>query len=349
MKRIITLILALVFLFSLVSCKGEEGPRPAIGGLHTKDGDLYPAEFLTFDETKVEFDLFRYYYLNYKNMYLEENDAYFEAEGAEEQLKTEIMDVMLDFYAIRFLAEENNVRLNKTDRKSVNADIEKTVEFYNGKEEFLEFLEESFMTEELYVYMMEYSAIYLKLFNKLYKDGGKLEWSDEKFFTYYDQNYLAAQQIFLPFEEGETKENHPKTMELANGLYQRAVGGEDFWELVKAHGKDDNMLDYPDGYYFTKGQAEDALYEATAALKKGDVSKPVAGETGLYIIRRMEMKELRMKENRETTLYGYTDSMNEWHAGAYDAEFQEHYQARAKKIKIEKSDYWNEVSTKTVY
>ena len=349
MKRIITLLLTLVLLLSLVSCGGEKGPRPAAGGIHSKSGDLYPTAFLSFDGTDVEFDLFRYYYLNYKNMYLQENAAYFEAEGTEEQLKTEIMDAMLDFYAIRFLAEEHNVRLNKSDREAVNADIEKTVEFYNGKEAFLSFLEESFMTEELYVYMMEYSAIYLKLFNKLYKDGGKMEWDDEKFFTYYDQNYLAAQQIFLPFEEGETKDSHPKTLELANGLYQRAVDGEDFWELVKAHGKDENMPDYPDGYYFTKGQAEDALYQATAALKKGEISKPVVGETGLYIIRRMEMKELRMKENRETTLYGYTDSMNEWHAGAYDAEFQEYYKARAKKIKVEKSAYWDEVSTKTVY
>ncbi len=349
MKRILTLLLTLALLLPLAACGTNEGPRPAAGGLHANSGDLYPANFLSFDGTDVEFDLFRYYYLNYKNMYLDEDPAYFETEGAEEQLKKEILDVMLDFYAIRFLAEEHNVRLNKDDRKSVDTDIEKTVEFYNGKEAFLAFLEESFMTEELYVYMMEYSAIYLKLFNKLYKDGGKMEWSDEKFYDYYNKNYVAAQQIFLPYEEGETKDNHPKTLELANSLYDRAIKGEDFWELVKAHGKDDNMLDFPDGYYFTKGQAEDALYQATAALEQGGISAPTVGETGLYIIRRMELKELRMKENRETTLYGYTDSMNEWHAGAYDAEFQEIYQTRAEKIKVEKSDYWNEVSTKTVY
>lgn len=349
MKRIFILILTLALLLSLVACGAEDGPRPAAGGIHSESGDVYPTDFLSFNGAEVEFDLFRYYYLNYKNMYLEEDPAYFETEGAEEQLKEEILDVMLDFYAIRFLAEEHNVRLNKDDRKSVDADIEKTVEFYNGKEAFLAFLEESYMTEELYVYMMEYSAIYLKLFNKLYKDGGKMEWSEEKFYDYYEKNYLAAQQIYLPFEEGETKENHPKTLELANGLYDRAAQGEDFWELVKAHGKDENMPDYPDGYYFTEGQAEDALYQATAALEKGAISKPVVGETGLYIIRRMELKELRMNENRETTLYGYTDSMNEWHAGAYDTEFQEYYKEKAETIQIEKSDFWNEVSTETVY
>lgn len=349
MKQLLSLFLCFGIIFSLAACKEKGGPRPEAGGLHGQSGDLYPTSFLKFDETEVEFDLFRYYYLNYKKMYLEEDSAYFEKEGAQEQLKEEILEVLKDFYAIQFLAAEHKVRLNKDDREAVEADIEKTVEFYNGKEAFLGFLAESFMTEELYTYMMEYSALYLKLFNKLYKDSGKMEWSDDQFYEYYEANYVAAQQIYLPFEEGENKDNHPETLKLANSIHQKAKDGEDFWELVKAHGKDENMPDYPDGYYFTKGQAEDALYQATAALEKGGISEPVVGETGLYIIRRMELKKLRMDENRETTLYGYTDTLNEWHAGAYDTEFQELYKARAEKIAVTFSDAWSLVSTETVY
>ena len=349
MKQIFSLILCLSVLFSLAACKKEEGPRPQAGGLHTESGDLYPTDFLSFDGSVIEFDLFRYYYLNYKNMYLEEDSAYFEQEGAEEQLKEEILSVLKDFYAIRFLADEHKVRLSREDKDSVREDIDKTVEFYNGKDAFLSFLKESYMTEELYEYMMEYSALYLKLFNKLYKDGGKMEWSDEEFYSYYEKNYLAAQQIFIPYVEGETKESHAATLKSANEIYGKAAAGEDFWQLLEAHGKDDNMLDYPDGYYFTKGQAEDVLYEATAALNIGEISKPVAGETGLYIIRRMEMKKLRMDENRETTLYGYSDTLGNWNAGVYDDAFQTLYKERAEAIKAVFSDYWDLVSTKTVY
>ena len=64
-------------ILSLAACSDEGKPRPAAGGIHAKSGDVYPKEFLTFDETDVEFDLFRYYYLNYKNMYLEEDASYF--------------------------------------------------------------------------------------------------------------------------------------------------------------------------------------------------------------------------------------------------------------------------------
>ena len=84
-------------------------------------------------------------------------------------------------------------------------------------------------------------------------------------------------------------------------------------------------------------------------MKKGEISKPVAGETGLYIIRRMEMKQLRMDENRETTLYGYNDTLGNWNAGAYDDEFQSLYKERAEKIKTDFGEYWDLVSTKTVY
>lgn len=350
MKRILSFLLCIVILCSLAACKKDDAVRSQIGGIHAKSGDLYPDKFLQFDNTDVGFDLFRYYYLNYKNMHLEEDPDYFEKEGSEENLKKEILNALQDFHAIQFLAAENGVKLNKSDKELVREDIDKTIEFYNGKEAFLTYLEDSFMSEDLYVYMMEYSSLYLKLFNKLYKDGGKKEWSDEKFYSYYKENYLAAQQIFLPYsDKNETKENHPETTKLAEEIHKKATGGEDFWKLLETYGKDEKMPDYPDGYYFTKGQAEDVLYEATAALKENEISKPVQGETGLYIIRRMEMKELRMKENRETTLYGYTDTLGNWNAGAYDNEFQELYKSRAEKIKVVYSDYWNEVSTKTVY
>jgi len=345
MKRLIALFLCLGALCPCAACGG----RPEIGGIHSKEGDIYPQNFLLMDKAEVEFDLFRYYYLNYKNMYLEQDPDYFEKEENEKKLKEEILDVLCDFYAIRFLAEEHKVSLNKEDKDSVQADIDKTVDFYSGKDEFLSYLEESYMSEELYTYMMEYSALYLKLFNTLYKNGGKKEWSDEKYYEYYKKNYVAAQQIFIPYETGETEENHSLTLAKATEIHTKAKNGEDFWSLVETYGKDENMLKYPDGYYFTKGQAEDVLHASTVALKEGEISEIVAGKTGLYIIRRVAMKKLRMDENRETTLYGYSDPAGEWQAGAYDDEFQKLYKERAKKIKVKKSKYWDEVSTKTVY
>ena len=176
-----------------------------------------------------------------------------------------------------------------------------------------------------------------------------MAWSDKEFYDYYQEHYVAVLQIFIPYEENETKESHDKTLSTANSVYDKAKSGEDFWELVQEYGKDDNMLDYPDGYYFTQGEAEDVLYEASVALKEGEISVPISGEAGLYIIKRMEMRELRMNENRETALFGYTDSLGQWHGGAYDTVFRELYEKKADKIKVKYGDIWKTITTETVY
>ena len=351
MKKLLCLFLALFMLLPFSSCKKEETakPREKAGGIRTENGEIYPEAFLVFDGKEIGFDEFRYYYLNYKNMYLAENKDHFEKEGTEEDLKQEILNCLRDSFAIRALAEKHKVSLTKEEKAAVQSEIEKTIEAEGGSENFEKMLAESFMTKDLYTYMMEYSALYLKLFNTLYAEGGKEAWSDQEFYEYYRKHYLAVQQIFIPYESGETKENHPETAKTAQDIYQKAKDGEEFWPLIEKFGKDENMLDYPDGYYFTKGQAEDALYQASQALEIGGISEPIAAESGLYIIKRMELKELRMKENKETTLFGYTDTLGKWNAGAYDEEFGKLYRERADQIKMEYSEYWDAVSTKTVY
>ncbi len=351
MKRIFALLSALIFLFCGASCNKKEYtyPEEKLGGIRTDAGETYPEAFLTFDGKSVPFDVFRYYYLNYRDEYLKENEKHFESEGAEKALKEEVLACLLDYYAVQFLAKEHGVALEEDEMDAVREEIQQTVDFYGDEESFLKILHESYMSHGLYYKMMEYSSLYLKLFNTLYEDGGKEAWSDEEFYEYYRAHYLAVQQIFIPYEEGESGKHCENTMAKANSVHAEATGGKDFWKLIEAYGKDDTMLDYPDGLYFTEGEAEDVLYEAAKGLAVGEISTPVTAESGIYIIKRMELKELRMQENRSTALFGYYDTLDEWHAGAYDDAFYQLYRERAEKIKVEYSDFWNLVSTESVY
>ena len=55
------------------------------------------------------------------------------------------------------------------------------------------------------------------------------------------------------------------------------------------------------------------------------------------------------QENKKTALFGYTDSYGQFHAGAYDEDFQKKFQETADKIKVEKSGDFDLISTKTVH
>ncbi|MBR2635054.1 MAG: peptidylprolyl isomerase [Clostridia bacterium] len=348
MKRLIAFCFSILILLSSVSCS-DPVHSERLGGLKTPEGEIYPEDFLYFDGKEISFTEFRYYYLNYKAMYLQENPDHFKTEGSEEALKEEILQCLKDNWAVRFLASEKHVKLTSSEKKAVKSDIADTVNLYSGDKAFLEVLNESHMSRALYDSMMEYSALYLKLFNRFFEEGGEAEFSDEEYYAYYRENYLAVLEIFLPYEEGEDEKSCEKTLAKAADVHAKAAAGEDFWGLVQAFGKDENMLNYPDGYYFTEGEAEERLYEASRALEIGQISEPVVTTDGIYVLKRMELKTLRMDENRETALFGYYDTYDVWHPGAYDEVFHEIYRARADKIEVKFGKHWEDVSTETVF
>lgn len=348
MKRFLLFCLSLCLLVSAVSCGVEPIVIEKEGTLQTPDGEIYPEPFLTFDSEEVSFAEFRYYYLNYKEMYLREDPDYFKTEGREEALKEEVLRCLLESWAVKLIAKENRIQLSSDEAESVEGDVQASISQYGSEEEFIEAMKSSYMSMSLFRSMMRYSALYLKTFDTLYADGGKQAWTDEEFFAYYREHYLAVQEIYLPFEESETKDNCTATMEKAEEILAKARGGEDFWKLVEKYGKDDRMLDYPDGYYITEGEAETALYDAAKALSIGSISEPVIGKDGVWILKRVELREVRMRENRQTALFGYTDTFDQYHAGAYDDDFHELYSARADQIQVEYSPYWELVSTETV-
>lgn len=350
MKKTMSFLLALCLLFSLSSCVKETVIEEKLGGIRLESGEeIYPEAFLTFNGVEVSFTEFRYFYLNYKNMYLKENPDYFDSEEKEEALKKEVLSYLLDQYAVRFLAKDAGIRLSSDDKKAIDAEIEKVRSSYESEEAFREDLEKSYTSPSHYRAMLEYSALSLNLFDALYGENGKEVFSDEEFTAYFKENYLAVQEIHLPFGEGENENSCEASLTLAKNILQEIKDGADFWKMVEKYGKDENMLNFPDGYYFTKGQAEEKLYEASAALAIGQISEPVITSSGVYLIRRMELRDIRIEENRQSALYGYYDSFNDHHAGAYDDLFYEKYHEKAQTIRVEKSPYWNEINTKTVY
>ncbi len=348
MKRFLCGAFSVLFLLaSFASCGNRTTEK--LGYLLVDGAQVYPESVLQLDGETIGFDEFRYYYLNYRDLYLEEDPAAFESETKETELKNEVLQSLLYSYAVRFLAKENGISLTKEEKNQVQNDIETTIDFYGGRDAFLTMLHESYMSEQYYREMMEYSALHLKLFDTLFAEGGAWAWDEETFYRYYEENYLAVQVVYLAYRDNETAENHPKTLALSQEIYEKAAAGEDFWGLIEAYGEDSEMEGYPDGYYITEGEAENVLYEASKALAIEAISEPVAGGSGIYIIKRVPLKKERMDENKETALMGYTDSAGTWHSGAYDSVFADRYEARAAEITATFGEYWDKISSQSMF
>lgn len=347
MKKVISILLALVLIVCLFSCSVKTEEERA-GFVRIGEEEIYPEYVLLFNGKKVLFDEFRYCYLNYRDMHLAEDEAYFEREGAEETLKEEVLQFLLSNWAVRFLAETHKISLTRAETAAVNEEIDALIEESGGKDAFAAALRKQYMTESFYRSLMRYYALYKKTFDALFAEGSPEAWSDEEFYAYYQEHYLSVQEIYIAFEAGESPENCPKTEERIRAVHAEALAGQDFWKLVEKYGEDPNMEKNPAGYYFTRGQAEEALYLASKALAENEVSAPVRGSSGYYIIKRVPMTQAKMEENKSTALYGYEDSYGASYGGAYEDAFAELYEAVAKSITVEFWDKWDQLSTKTV-
>lgn len=349
MKKTVAVLLALITFAALLSSCRKEEETPS-GGLIGEDGTLsYPEAVLYLNERAVSFDEARYYYLNYRDMHLSEDPDAFSSYAAQEALKEEVLSYIRDVWAIRFWAEETGITLTQEDYSGVRADIEETERNCGGAENFEKELSNSYMSRAFYEEMMAYSRLYLKLFDSLYGENGTLVWDDETFYRYYRENYLAVQVLFLPYEDAESEAEHPAANAAMENVLALLEKGSDFWDLVLTYGKDEQMLAHPEGLYVREGEAEDALFQAASALNVGDVSGVTVGSTGLYLMRRVELREDKMDEQKKNALSGYYDAASVWHAGAYDEAFQNAYRERAKTITVRITPVWEAFSSTSVF
>ncbi len=345
MKRRLLIFMLIPLLFTSSCEKNASGALEAVGGIYMETDHLYPKDFLFLDNESVSFEEFRYYYLNYKKMYLEKDSAFFDTEENEEKLKSDITAILLDNRGIRLLAKENGLTLTETDRKTVEEEIKKAKKTY-GETNFSENLTASFMTEGLYKKTLEDALLSLKLFNSLFEEGGKHAWDEKTYYTYFKEHFLCAEIVLFPYGEKETKTNCEKSMKEAEEFAEKLKGGEDFYPLIASY-KD--TLVFREGDSYQDGQMEDALFQAANSLKAGNISSPVIGEEGIYLIRRIEDTPALMEKKRQELLFGTTDEKGVFHPGAYDKEYISQYKERAKKIEVTFGENWKEISTKTVF
>ncbi|MCL2362787.1 MAG: peptidylprolyl isomerase [Defluviitaleaceae bacterium] len=85
------------------------------------------------------------------------------------------------------------------------------------------------------------------------------------------------------------QEAHAEEMRIiAQEIFERAIAGEDFVELMETYGEDPGMVGNPEGYTFVAHQMVSEFSEMTMSLEIGEIGPPVRSDFGWHIVLRVE-------------------------------------------------------------
>lgn len=117
----------------------------------------------------------------------------------------------------------------------------------------------------------------------------------------YKNDYTCAKHILISFDTYSEDD----AFELAEAVYNEALGGADFDTLINTYNEDPGMSQNSDGYVFTKNEMVKEFEETSFSLAPGEISAPVKTIFGYHIIMGMELPEISkdIKNSYVDTLY----------------------------------------------
>lgn len=238
-------------------------------------------------------------------------------------------ETMCSQYAVvNQTAEEYQLELDEEEKQYIEDLLLSDAENYaaGNVEDFIKYLESTFMSEEYYRYINTAAIYYQKIFDTVFGELGAnvTDAEVEKFIE--DNGYLYAKHIlFLTIDENnEALDETAKAEKLAqaedvasqlSGLSGDALL-EKFDELMNAHSEDTGLASYPDGYHFLPGEMVTEFEDGTKALELNTVSDIIESAYGYHIILRLPITpESEYSEGYSyrylTASYAYDDMMAE--------------------------------------
>ena len=272
-RRVICALLAIVCILSFTACNKKITDNEVnVENLDIKNEDVV----LIIDGNPVDYEEYRYFYLNTKND-MDAGDESFWSENPEKEaeLKDKALTTLSIFYALYNLANEYEVAVSEEDRANIDASVQSTLDS-DQKEDFLSFLESIHTNVDYYKKICEFSYLEYDLYEKLSAEGVIAATTEEVTDLLMGDDYVRVMHI-LYADEAKAKEILPTAKEATD---------EEFYALAQ-DAEDPGMIGNTDGYYFTYGVMIPEFEEASFALKDGETSDLVYGSYGYHIIRRL--------------------------------------------------------------
>ena len=288
-KRAVALLLCIMLviptLVSLTSCSEKSETFMTVGGYN------------------VSYDMVRYFVMNYKAGYTEE-----ELKDPEilKQIETNALASIKELYTYKALCEKYNVKLSSDDKSAIKTQIKTLKKSYESTEAFEKDLEANFVTEAVYKEIIEIETLCDKLYDRITENA-----TDDRFKSDTEtidadlrtDKWFATEYMYLVFTS-ETKEDREEFMKSARADIAGGVIMSKLCENNKsAYG--DNLV-YAIDECFTESIYNETIENAVKELKVGETSEVIEYSSGAWlIVRRIPISDEYVEENYDTIIAQY--------------------------------------------
>lgn len=268
---------------------------------------------LKIDGFDVSYDMVRYFVMNYKASYTEDE---LKDDKILSQIEENTVNSLKELYTYKSLAKENGVKLSKEEKDSVDEQIKALKESYDNKEEYKKGLADNYMTEAVYREILETEAICDLLYDKLTYNAIDQRFKSDNATTDADlktDKWYSAEYIYLCYSET----NRDERKAVANSIKESLDSGVSMGSCYNAKAKDYEYIDPTSGslandlIYASDGCFTDSIYNKTFEdtlknLEIGEISDVIDYSGGSWlIIKRLEISNDYVDNNYNNIIAQY--------------------------------------------
>jgi len=221
-----------------------------------------------------------------------------------EYLKEKTLNEIKTATAIKEYASTNNIELTDEDLKELKKEKQDYIKSIGGLRKFRKLLRKNSSTEKSYDNMAETDKLYSKILKKLYSEGKRKDLTEEELQAAeknYSSKYFKIEQIILTTIDTQTRKslsdtviNQKKT--LASAIYNLAINGNDFEQLVSKYSEAAVEKEPPYYEYYKEGELLAEIEQAIVKLGNNEVSNVIQTNYAFHIIKKLELDDSKYSE-----------------------------------------------------
>jgi len=260
------------------------------------------------------------FYLHYNRLSTDEDSGTILYDDDDNRIAREAaIEQIVTNEVVRIKCEEFGLELSKSQKETLKSAKDTLVESLGGSAAYLEYLNQSLLTDRAYDKFQENSYYSQLLYDYMTRDSQSY-FTDESLRQYFSSNYATVKYIYFSFtdEDGNLldREARDGILHIAQSVALSAQEeGADFDGLMAQYNEDVSMTG---GFPISKLEAASTEHLTTLfELEENQVSDPIIMDDGCYIVRHCPVAATYYDENQSDIFLAacndrFEESMTQW-------------------------------------